>query len=174
MIVILFRMNNSLNRKPVPSKMRPLATTRFMLTWFSMCSPDKSTTPRQKNHYIAHTSAVLSILVIGCVTCLAYCFTFFSRDFEGATYAFMVAVAQFGAIYAMIATIQMRDRIDDVLTNLSTIYRNSKLHSINYSIKLADSSWKISMTRWEWGDTTIFDSSQRHERMDVDNLLWIR
>lgn len=110
--------------------MRPLVATQLMLTWLSMCSADESTTSRQRNSYIAHTSTILIFNVICLFANLAYCFEFITTDFDGATLAFMVVIAEFGAIYFMITTIPLRHQIDSIFTSLSTIYKSRKFLSI--------------------------------------------
>lgn len=114
------------SRKITPiKKMRPLATTRLMMTWLSMCPPDELTATRQKRIYIGHTSAVLTLNVIGFASSLAYCLKMFSTDFDGAVYGFMAAIADFGVIYFMIAAFLMRHQIDNIFTGLSEIYDSS-------------------------------------------------
>lgn len=104
-------------------QLRPLATTQLMMTWLSMCPPDESITRKQKWYYIACTSATLTISVISCVTSFAYCLKFISTDFDGAVFAFMVGIAEFGLIYIMIVAIHKRQMIDDTFMGLSKIYK---------------------------------------------------
>lgn len=107
-------------------KMRPLATTQQMMIWYSMCSADKSVTCPQKRRYVAYTSVVLIIEMIGFVASLAYCIKFIRIDFDSAAFAFMVGIGDFGLIYIMIAAIQLRQQIADLFTSLSEIYKARK------------------------------------------------
>lgn len=106
--------------------MQPLATTRRIMIWHSMCPAHKSTTPRYKWIYIAHALTILILNVIGFISSLTYCLKFVSIDFNSATFAFMLTNAEFGAIYFMISGILMRHRIGSIFTNLSAIYKSSK------------------------------------------------
>lgn len=106
--------------------MKPLASTQLMMTWLSMCSVDESTTSRQRTGYIAHTLFVLIVNVINIVGNLAYCLKFISIEFDGAIFAFMVVIGEFGVIYFMIVGILLRQQMDSIFTSLSTIYNRSK------------------------------------------------
>lgn len=109
--------------------MQPLATTKLVMTWLSMHPVDESATPKQKWFYIAHTSAVLIVNVVDLVSSLAYCLKFISTDFDSAVFAF--TIAEFGAIYFMIAAILMRHQIEGIFTNLTTIYKNSMFQALD-------------------------------------------
>lgn len=106
--------------------MQPLATTQLMMAWLSMCSADESRFPRQQAGHIAHTLSVLVLIVSSFIASVAYCLKYFSINFNSATFAFMVAIGDFGLIYFMIAAIQMRQEIDSIFTSLSTIYKDRK------------------------------------------------
>lgn len=108
--------------------MQPLATIRRMMTWLSMCPPDETATERQKKAYVAHTLTVLFLNVISFIASLAFCLKYVLVDFDGATYAFMTTVGQFGLIYFMIIAILMRQQIRGVFLSMSTIYNSSKFH----------------------------------------------
>lgn len=107
--------------------MQPLPTTCLMMTWLSMCPADELTTTRQqKSGYIAYTLAVFILNVICFVASLVYCLKFFSIDFDGAAFAFMAAIGEFGLIYFMITAILMRHQIRNIFLNLSMIYKTSR------------------------------------------------
>lgn len=120
----------------IPANMRPLATTQLMMTWLSMCSADESTTIRQKRSHIAYTLAILVVNVIGCSASLVYCLKFISSDFDSSTFAFMVGIGHFGAIYFMVALILMRHQIDNIFTSLSAFYNTCKFNSIYKNFKI--------------------------------------
>lgn len=105
---------------------QPLKTTQKMMMWFSMCSTDESSTQRQKQQYIVYTSVVLIIEVIGFVASLTYCFKYIITDFDGAAFAFMIGIGDFGLIYIMIAAIQLRQQIANIFESLSRIYKIRK------------------------------------------------
>lgn len=105
--------------------MQPLATTRLVMTWLSMCSADESTTLRQKTAHIAYTMAILVLNVILFASSLAYCLKYFSVDFNSAAFGIMCTIGEFGAIYSMIAAILMCQRIFHIFGSLSSIYRSS-------------------------------------------------
>lgn len=115
----------------MPPKVQPLATTKLMMTWLSMCPAEESATIRQKRLYIAYTSAILIVNVIAFSASLAYCIKFFSVDFDSAMFACMVVIGSFGFIYFIIAAIRMHHQIDDTFESLSTIYENRKFNSIS-------------------------------------------
>ena len=106
--------------------MKPLATTQLMMTWLSMCPADESSTKRQKMAHIAYTLAVFIINVICLAASLVFCLEHISIDFDSAIFAFMVCIGEFGLIYFMIVSIQMRHQIAEIFTGLSTIYKSSK------------------------------------------------
>lgn len=108
--------------------MYPLASTRQILTWLSMCPAKKSATSRQRSGYFLYTLAIATVIGIGFVTSVVYCFQFISIDFDGAAFAFQIAIGEFGLIYFMIAAIGMRHRIANIFTSLSKIYKNSKFN----------------------------------------------
>lgn len=114
------------SQKNVSLKMQPLATTQRMMTWLSMCAANESTTLKQKRDYKAFSWAVFVSSIIGFTASLAYCLNFVFIDFNGAVFAFMAFIAEFGVIYFMIAAFIMRHKISDIFTNLSTIYKSSK------------------------------------------------
>lgn len=110
--------------------MQPLASTRQMMTWLSMCPADETTTLRQRTGYIAYTLAIAFVIVTGFVTSLVYCFEYGSIDFDGAAFAFQIAIGEFGLIYFMIDAIQMRQQVGNIFASLSTIYKSSKFSSV--------------------------------------------
>lgn len=108
------------------SKMPPLTTTHRWMTWLSMCPADGSATAVQRTIYIAH-SLTFFILNVSCFSAsLAFFLIFYSTDFDGAMFAFMIAIGQFGLIYFMLAAILMRYKIGCTFARLSTIYDSSK------------------------------------------------
>lgn len=110
--------------------MQPLASTRQMMTWLSMCPADESATLRQRTGYIAYTLFVSFMIVTGFVTSVIYCFEFVSVDFDGAAFAFQIAIGEFGLIYFLIDAIEMRQQVGHIFTSLSTIYKSSEFNSI--------------------------------------------
>lgn len=126
--------------------MQPLTRTRQMLTWLSMCSADESTTNWQKLGHIAYTMAVSFVIVIGFVTSLVYCFECISTDFNGAAFAFQIAIGEFGLIYFMINAIQRRQQIGNIFASLSTINESSKFNC-NHQIQLFE-------RKFEWSEFT--------------------
>lgn len=157
--------------------MQPLATSRLLLEWLSMCPVDESTsTTRQKFGRIAHTLFVFMMNVICSVASAAYCIKFALVDFNSASFAFMIIIGQFGLIYFMIAAFRMRDQIGDIFTSLSMIYEKCELNSFvnkcfeNYSFVLKISNNFFS---WKWSGISVFDSSQQDQWVDMDNLLQI-
>lgn len=107
---------------------QPLATTHQMMTWLSMCPTAESTIHRQKPAYIAYTLVILLLNVIAFATSLTYCLKYFFIDFDGATFAFMVAIGDFGLVYFLIAGILMRQQMVKIFTSLSIIYKISKFN----------------------------------------------
>lgn len=110
--------------------MQPLATTRLMMTWFSMYSDDESTTLRQNLLHTAYTLFVFILNVICTVASLAYCFKFFAIDLDGSIFALMLAIAEIGTIYFMFVATQMHLQIGNVFARLSTIYKSRKFNSV--------------------------------------------
>lgn len=106
--------------------MQPLATIRRVMTWLSMCPPDESSTERQRKAYVVHTLAILFFCVISFIASLTFCLKYVLVDFDGSTFAFMVAIIEFGVVYFMIAAILMRHQIQGIFSSLSTIYNRSK------------------------------------------------
>lgn len=106
--------------------MQPLATTRLMMMWLSMCPADESTTVRQKTVYVAHTWAVFMLNLFGFVANMVFIFKNVSIDFDGAMFAIMGAIGQVGLIYVHVVAIQMCRQIGNIFTSLSTIYENCK------------------------------------------------
>lgn len=107
-------------------KIQPLAATRRLLTWLSMYPANVSATRRKKSAYICHTLAVLIISLVSITISSANCVKRISINFDGAVFAFMVTIAEFGMIYFMIITILQRHQIDCIFTDLSIIYKNSE------------------------------------------------
>lgn len=101
--------------------MQPLATTRRMMTWLSMCSAKESSSARQKIAFVAYT-------LIGFVASIAFCWKYFTIDFNGATFAFLIAIGEFGVIYFMFVAILMCYQIESIFTSLSTIYKSSEFN----------------------------------------------
>lgn len=91
-----------------------------------MCTADESSTERQKKAYVAHTWATLFFSVVAFLASVVYCLKYISIDFEGAMFAFMVAVGEFGMIYFMVVAIRMRHQIDNIFASLSAIYKSSE------------------------------------------------
>lgn len=112
----------------ITQEMQPLPTTHRVLIWLSMCPADEFATCTQKVLYLANTLFVLIVNTSSFFACLRYCIKNTSIDFDSSTFAFMVAIGEFGLIYSMIALIQMRHRIDDTFTSLTTIYNCSRLN----------------------------------------------
>lgn len=106
--------------------MQPLATTRQVMTWLSICPADESTNSWQKRAYKAHTWAVLIINFTAVSAGLTFCMEFFQTDFDSSTFAFMAAAGECGAIYFWIVAFQMRRQIDEIFKKLSTIYNDSE------------------------------------------------
>lgn len=114
--------------------MQLLATTRLMLTWLSMCSADEST-PQRKSAHIAYTLVVFSSNVVNFVASMVYCFDFFSTDFNGAIFAFMVAFGELGSIYFHLTAIRRRHQIDGIFTSLLKIYKSRKHSVVNWAVQ---------------------------------------
>lgn len=106
--------------------MQPLATIRRSMMWLSMCPPDASASARQKKAYVYATFAVFALNVIGCIAPMVFCMKCISINFNGATFAFMITIAELGVIYFMIVAILMRHQIEGIFTSLTTIYKSSK------------------------------------------------
>lgn len=120
--------------------MQPLATTRLMMMWLSMCPADGSSKEQQRMAYVAHTWAVLFFNVINFVSSVAFCWKYFSIDFNGAMFAIMIAIGEFGLIYFMIVAILMCHQIQSIFTSLSTICKRSKFNLRNYFTRKMRSS----------------------------------
>lgn len=125
-------------------KMQPLATTRRVLTWLSICPADESCNERQKKAYVAHTLAVLFLNLIGFIGCLALCLKNVSIDFDDGMFALSGSITEFGVIYFLIAANLMRHQIDNIFTSLSTIYKSRKFDSIEFIRKAKICFFKIS------------------------------
>lgn len=108
--------------------MQPLATTRRMMTWLSMCSAKESSSARQKIAFVAYTLTFLCLNLIGFVASIAFCWKYFTIDFNGATFAFLIAIGEFGVIYFMFVAILMCYQIESIFTSLSTIYKSSEFN----------------------------------------------
>lgn len=111
--------------------MRALATTQQLMTWLSMYPVDESTTRRQKRIYIGYTWTISIVNVSAFCASFGYGLKKITIDFDGAVFGFMTAIAGFGIIYFMIAAMLMRERIGEIFTSLSDIYKRSKLNSIS-------------------------------------------
>lgn len=98
-----------------------------MMTWLCMCpTEDESTTLLQRMAYIVYTWTILLLNILSLFATLTFCWKYASIDFDGSTFASMVAIGDLGWIYFMVAAIVMRHQIGDIFTKLSTIYNCSK------------------------------------------------
>lgn len=147
-------------------KMEPLVTVRRLMMWISMCPADKSATPQQKWAYKCFTWAVLLFNVIGLIAPLAFCLKYFSVDFNGATFAFMIVIAEFGVIYFLIVAIQMRHQIESIFKNLTIIYNNREFNRLI----LCSFSMQWSIRRWRWDGISVFGTCEWHQWMDVQHV----
>lgn len=121
--------NVALNRNI--SKIQPLVTIQKLMTWLSIFPAGDSTAPEQKWAYLLNTLIVSIILLICLTSSWAYILKFYSTDFNGAAFAFMVTIATFGFVYMLIVVILMRHQIVNIFTNLSIIYKTRKLNVNN-------------------------------------------
>lgn len=112
------------------NKMQPLASTRQMMMWLSMCTADESSTERQQKAYVAHTYAVLFLNLASFVASVVFCLKYISIDFDGAMFAFMTAIGEFGGIYIMIIAIRMHHQIDNFFHELVGNLHKQCVHSI--------------------------------------------
>lgn len=106
--------------------MQPLAATREIMIWLSMCPPDETSNATQRKRHTACTWAVLIINLIDFFASLTFCLDFIRSDFDSSTFAFCCAVGEFGLIYFFITAIRMRLQIDEIFNGLSTIYNSSE------------------------------------------------
>lgn len=110
--------------------MQPLESARRLLTWHSMCpATSEPSTVQRRLAYIAYTLAVFVVNVMSFCSTLAFCWKYATIDFNGSTYALMVAIGALGWIYIMTAAILMCHQIADIFATLSTIYKHSKCSS---------------------------------------------
>lgn len=119
-------------KKNCKPKVQPLATSRQMLMWLSMCPADELMEASRKNAYAAYTWIIFIINLISFIASLAFCSAYISTDFDSSTLAFMLSVGELGLIYFMIAGIRMRHQIEQIFKGLSTIYDSSKLFHWKY------------------------------------------
>lgn len=102
--------------------MQPLATTRRMMTWLSMCTADGLSNASRKMACVAFTLAISILNVMGLIASLVFSVKFFFIYFDGAVLAMMSIFGVIGAIYFLISAILMRQQIDNIFTSLSVIY----------------------------------------------------
>lgn len=108
--------------------MQPLATTQLVMMWFCMCPTDESTTSRQKLAFVMHTVVNLFLHVVSVAASLVFCVKYIKIDFNGATFAFMIGIAELGLVYFLIVAVLMRHQIGNIFESLSTIYKSSKFN----------------------------------------------
>lgn len=133
-------------------KIKPLATTKLMMTWLSMCPADKSMSHGQKMRYIANTVTVFVANGIHFTASLIFILKYHSTDFGGAAFAFMATSGTLGLIYSLIAALQLRKQIGNIFTSLSTIYDrckfNQKMSWIKNCHKLKGHILQMKMRRY--------------------------
>lgn len=106
---------------------QPLVTNRLCLVWLRICSPDESTTRRQKLMHTTFSTIVLTALICAIAACLVFCWKFIAIDVGRSVFAIMCAIIGFSAVYmATVGIISLRHKFDAIFENLSTIYKDSK------------------------------------------------
>lgn len=111
-------------------KAQPMLATKRVMTWFSMCSTDESTSVPKKNAYRLHARVVLILNVVGFLSSSTFCVKFIRTDFDISTFAFMETTIQFGAIYFFIMATRMRLQFDQIFNGLWDIFKSRKLNPV--------------------------------------------
>lgn len=107
--------------------MEPLITNRQCLVWLRSCSPEESTTARQKLVHTMFAMIVLTALICLFATSVAFSWKFASIDEGRSVFAIMFVLAEFALIcMELVAMIALRHKIDVIFDKLSAIYEGSK------------------------------------------------
>lgn len=115
--------------------MIPLATTQHILTWLSVCPADESTSTQMKLAYGIFTSFVSISNLCGSTAILFFFIKAPSNRLEDYVFATIGLVAFCSIIYGMVVVIFSRSKINDIFTELSTIYNASKCSLNQFSSK---------------------------------------
>lgn len=130
--------------------MQPLATSKRMMTWISMCPPDESTNAQRKLAYTANTVTIAIFMAATFVSSVVFFSKFLLVDFDGAVYALLFAMGEFGVLYILTVALSMRHQIDNIYTSLACIYNSRKFDdskSTDKKVKFDKILFKIKMLR---------------------------
>lgn len=105
--------------------MKPLATSHQVMTWLSMCPPDKSTSKIKRMCYIGCTLIVGVIPFIGLLASIAFFVEFMAADVENSLYAIFQVAAELSMLNVIIVGVINRHHIANIFTELSKIYTKS-------------------------------------------------
>lgn len=122
-------------------KMKPLSTTERILIWLCMCPPKKSTNECKKRVYFVFAFVVFISFLFSLVAHIVYITEFFAVNLPGCLFAFLGVIGFWGVMYIMMAAFIMRQKMGNILENLSTIYDGSECDLNCYRYKIQDTRY---------------------------------
>lgn len=106
--------------------MKPLETTKRVLTWLCVCPADESTSIKQKKMYAIFTFMVCFSCISGFLGSVAFFIKFMKSDLENSLIALIVLAACAAIIIGIIVAFLFRHKINEIFEDLSTIYSACK------------------------------------------------
>lgn len=109
--------------------MKILKTLKLVLTWFWVYNTEVETGKLMKILHAFGGLSVFAIITSHAITSLLFFVEYISIDLEESLYALFQFVAFLGLVYVIVVVFSLRNRITTILTNLTEIYAESKLHN---------------------------------------------
>lgn len=117
---------SNFNRHQLWTKMEPLKTTKWLLTWLCMCPTNESSSLKMKFAYVGFTSTIFVINLLSMVSNMIFFMKFVSTDFKAALFAFMTLYGHFAMCYTLINAFRKQCKVNKLFEKLSEICRESK------------------------------------------------
>lgn len=108
------------------SKIRPLHTTRRVLTWLCLYPADKNTSKLTKLAYIIVSSIVFTTCLYCSASSIVYFMKYVSTDSEEALYALILCIGVLPLIIAILIAFALRHKITVIFEKLTNIYDERK------------------------------------------------
>lgn len=113
--------------------MKPLETNRRLFTWLCICPPEINTSTKEKLSYVAFTFSIFLAIIGVTIASTVFFLQIVSIDLEISIFALSQIINSISIAYVMVVIYIVRNRINDIFSGLTRIYRASKL--VYFSIK---------------------------------------
>lgn len=104
-----------------------LERTQRVLIWLCVCAPPEGTSQWKKLGYVLFSFGVFFSIVYSTFYVVVFFLEYIRIDLEESLYAFFQINAVCGVVYMMIAGIFLRYKVKDMLDNLTSLYKASKM-----------------------------------------------